>query len=168
MYETYIIDLTKKKDTFNLIEYINSMESEAKYDSLNLFYHKDLPVNSWIFDKSYVLTDQWDFLEELSNYVFYISLLELGEKFAWSNLLYNSGSRTCFYSNRLTVTNFFIQEYRASQSKNISEYLEKDFKIPILFPICLSDYEKIRNMAEEDNNRYNCPISEKSNLSYEK
>ncbi|MGV8956217.1 hypothetical protein [Lactococcus lactis] len=168
MYETFTIDPTKKQDTFNLIEYVNSMESEDKYDSLNLLFHRDLPVNSWLFDKSYVLEDQWDFLEELSNYVFYIGLLEFGEKFAWSNLLYHSGSSTCFYPNRLTVTNFFIQEYRASQSKNISEYLEKDFKIPMLFPICISDYETISNMAEDDNDMYDCPISEKRNLNYEK
>lgn len=157
MYEIFTVDTAKKENTFNLIEYINSMKLENKYDSLNLLFHKDLPINSWLFDKSYILNDEWDFHEELCNYIFNISLLELGEKFAWSNILYRSGSGTYFYSNRLTVSNFIIQEYRASQSKNVAEYFENNIKVPMLFPMRLSDFEKIRAIAKEDSNLYNYP-----------
>lgn len=95
------------------------------------------------------------------NPIEHINLLKLEDKFAFLDVIYNYCLPSFFPPSRLTVSNFFIQEYRASQSKNMLEYFEKDFKIPMLFPICLSDYEKIRNMAEEDNNMYDCPVSEK-------
>ncbi|MCT0017677.1 hypothetical protein EFE32_12940 [Lactococcus lactis subsp. lactis] len=95
------------------------------------------------------------------NPIEHINLLKLEDKFAFLDVFYNSCLPSFFPHSRLSVSNFFIQEYRANQSKNMLEYFEKDFKIPMLFPICLSDYEKIRNMSEEDNNMYDCPISEK-------
>ena len=95
------------------------------------------------------------------NPIVHLNLMESKDKFAFLDVLYNSSLPSFMTPRRLTVSNFFIQEYRARQSKNMLEYFEKDFKIPMLFPICLSDYEKIRNIAEEDNNMYDCPISEK-------
>lgn len=102
------------------------------------------------------------------NPIEHINLLKFEDKFAFLDVIYNYCLPSFFPPSRLTVSNFFIQEYRASQSKNMLEYCEKDFKIPMLFPICLSDYEKIRNIAENDNNMYDCPISENRNINYEK
>ncbi|MCT0076690.1 hypothetical protein [Lactococcus lactis] len=95
------------------------------------------------------------------NPIEHINLLKLEDKFAFLDVFYNSCLPSFFPHSRLTVSNFFIQEYRASQSKNMLEYFEKDFKIPMLFPLRLSDYELIRQMAKEDNNMYNCPKSMK-------
>ena len=92
------------------------------------------------------------------NPIQHINLLKFEDKFAYLDVLYNYSLPSFMSSKTLTVTNFIILEYRASQSKNMLEYFEKDFKIPAVFPISLSDYEKVRRVAEEDNNMYDCPI----------
>lgn len=95
------------------------------------------------------------------NPIQHINLLKFEDKFAFLDVLYNYSLPSFMTPRRLTVTNFIIQEYRASHSQNMLEYFEKDFKLPKLFPIRLSDYEKIRRIAEVDNNFYDCPIIKK-------
>ena len=96
------------------------------------------------------------------NPIVHLNLMESKDKFALLDILYNYSLPSFMPPGTISVTNFFIQEYRASQSKNMAEYFEENIEIPMLFPIRLSDYEMIRQMAEEDNNMYNCPLLEKT------
>lgn len=54
----------------------------------------------------------------------------------------------------MTIANFKIQEYRATLSRNIREFLTKDFKIPALFPLERKEYEELILIVTEDCNLY--------------
>ncbi len=96
------------------------------------------------------------------NPIQHINLMKSVDKFEILNELYNDRLPSFFPPSRMTISNFFIQEYRASQSKNMLEYYEKDIEIPVMFPIRLSDYEQIRDIANEDSNMYDYSILERS------
>lgn len=92
------------------------------------------------------------------NPIVHLNLMESKDKFALLDILYNYCLPSFMPTGTISVTNFFIQEYRASQSKNMVEYFEENIEIPMLFPLRLSDYEMIRQIAKEDNNMYDCPL----------
>lgn len=97
------------------------------------------------------------------NPIKHINLMKSVDKFEILNALYNDSLPSFFPRSKLTISNFFIQEYRTSQSENMLEYYEKDIEIPMLFPMRVSDYEQIRNVANEDSNMYDYPVLERAN-----
>lgn len=97
-----------------------------------------------------------------------IKHLDLETKANVLEVLYNS-SQPCYVSPvRLTVSNFKIQEYRALHSKNLREFLIKDFKIPALFPLERQQYEELVLIVAEDCNFYDYSKINQSNRLMEK
>ncbi|GAB7390477.1 hypothetical protein [Lactococcus garvieae] len=80
--------------------------------------------------------------------------LDLEAKAKLVGILYDAAKPSFFPSSSMTVTNFKIQEYRATLSRNIREFLTKDFKIPVLFPLERKEYEELVLIVAEDCNFY--------------